>query len=77
MRAGARAAIESLGPTKVKAKSKQLPVARAKELAAKAIDKMIDPSAPPEESAQRRRRLTKGPTEFREARIDQPRVKGK
>jgi hypothetical protein len=51
--------------------------ARAKELAAKAIDKMIDPAAPPEEQAQRRRRLIKGPLEFREARVDLPRTKGK
>src|SRR5258705_8836611 len=62
----------------VKPKAKQpspARAARAKELAAKAIDKMIDPAAPPEERAQRRRRLTKGPTEFREARIDQPKAK--
>jgi len=68
-----------LGMT-VKPKAKQLSparAARAKELAAKTIDKMIDPAAPPEERAQRRRRLTKGPTEFREARIDQPKAKGK
>jgi hypothetical protein len=45
---------------------------RAQELAAKAIEKIIDPSAPPEERAQRRRRLTKGPTEFREDRVDLP-----
>jgi hypothetical protein len=50
---------------------------RAQELATKAIEKIIDPAAPPEEQAQRRRRLTKGPTEFREARVDQPRAKGK
>jgi predicted ribosome quality control (RQC) complex YloA/Tae2 family protein len=37
---------------------------RAAELAAKVVDKMIDPSAPPEERAQRRRRLTKGPLSF-------------
>jgi hypothetical protein len=40
----------------------------AAELAAKAIDGIIDPSVPPEERAQRRRRLTKGPPEFREDR---------
>jgi hypothetical protein len=51
--------------------------ARATELAAKAIDGMIDPSAPPEERAQRRRRLTKGPSEFREDRVDMPKAKGK
>ncbi|WP_154072468.1 hypothetical protein [Bradyrhizobium erythrophlei] len=50
---------------------------RAQELAIKAIDKMIDPSAPPEERAQRRRRLTTGPTEFREDRVDLPKAKGK
>ena len=50
---------------------------RAQELATKAIEKIIDPSAPAEERAQRRRRLTKGPTEFREDRIDLPKAKGK
>jgi hypothetical protein len=50
---------------------------RAQDLATKAIEKIIDPAAPPEEQAQRRRRLTKGPTEFREARVDQPKVKTK
>jgi hypothetical protein len=48
---------------------------RARELAAETIDKMIDPSAPPEEHAHRRRRLTKGPEEFREVRIDRPKAK--
>jgi len=47
---------------------------RARELAITAIEKIIDPSAPPEERAQRRQRLTKGPPEFREARVDQPRA---
>ena len=50
---------------------------RARELATKAIEEIIDPAAPPEEQAQRRRQLTKGPTEFREARVDQPKAKGK
>jgi hypothetical protein len=50
---------------------------RAQELATNAIEKMVDPSAPPEERAERRRRLTKGPTEFREDRVDQPKAKGK
>jgi len=48
---------------------------RAQELATKAIEKIIDPSAPPEERAQRRRRLTKGPQEFREDRVDLPKSK--
>jgi hypothetical protein len=50
---------------------------RARELATNVIEKIIDPTAPPEERAQRRRRLTKGPSEFREDRVDQPKAKGK
>jgi hypothetical protein len=50
---------------------------RAQDLAAKAIDKMIDPAASTEERDERRRRLTKGPPEFREVRVDRPRAKGK
>jgi hypothetical protein len=48
---------------------------RAQKLAAHAIEKMTDPAAPPEERAQRRRRLTKGPSEFREDRVDLPKAK--
>jgi hypothetical protein len=48
---------------------------RARELAAKAIDGIIDQATPPEERAQRRRRLTKGPLEFREDRVDLPKAK--
>jgi hypothetical protein len=50
---------------------------RAQELAAKAIDKIADPVAHPEERAERRRRLTKGPAEFREVRVDRLKAKGK
>jgi hypothetical protein len=50
---------------------------RARELAREAIDKMEDATAAPEERVQRRRRLTKGPLEFREDRVDQPKAKGK
>jgi hypothetical protein len=48
---------------------------RAQELATKAIEKIIDPAAPPDERAERRRRLTKGPPEFREDRVDLPKAK--
>ena len=48
---------------------------RAQELAAHAIDKIADPTAPPEERAQRRRRLTKGPEEFQAERVDRPKLK--
>src|SRR3954452_10625166 len=40
--------------------------AKAKELAAKAIDGLTDAAAPAEEQASRKRRLLKGPEEFRE-----------
>ena len=50
-------------------------VLRAAELAAKAIDKIADPAARPEERAERQRRLTKGPEEFREVRVDRPKSK--
>jgi Arc/MetJ-type ribon-helix-helix transcriptional regulator len=56
--------------------SKPARAARAVELAANAIDKIGDPAAHPEEHAQRRRRLTKGPEEFREVRVDRPKAKG-
>jgi hypothetical protein len=46
---------------------------RAQDLATKAIEKIIDPSALPEERAQRRHRLTKG--QFREDRVDLPKAK--
>jgi hypothetical protein len=48
---------------------------RAQEHATQAIEKIIDPAAPPEERAQRRRRLTKGPLEFRKDRVDLPKAK--
>ena len=76
-RAEAIRRLVELGLT-VKAKSKQPSAAlagRAKELATKAAEKMIDPSVPAEERAQRRRRLTRGPSEFREDRADLPKAK--
>lgn len=47
--------------------------ARAAELAAKAIDKRIDPAAPPEEREVRKRKLIQGPSVFRDARKDRAR----
>jgi hypothetical protein len=66
--------IDSLPPNPIAKASRR---ARAQELAKDAIEKMVDPMASPEERDQRRRRLTKGPTEFRAARLDQPKAKGK
>ena len=42
--------------------------ARANELAGGAIDKLTDAKAAPDDQANRKRRLLKGPEEFREAR---------
>lgn len=50
--------------------------ARAAELAVKAINKIGDPTAHPEQHARRQHRLTKGPEEFREVRVDRPKAKG-
>jgi|SRR5581483_4446056 len=63
---------------KTKAKPKQMPIeraTRARELAAKAIEKVSDPSASSEERMRRRRRLTRGPLEFRDERVDLPETK--
>jgi hypothetical protein len=48
---------------------------RAREMADSAIDAMTDATAHAEEQASRKRRLLKGPEEFRNARVD--RSKGK
>jgi hypothetical protein len=51
-------------PRSPKARSKAL------ALAGEQIDKLIDPSAPAEERRERKRRLLKGPKEFRDMRSD-------
>jgi hypothetical protein len=48
---------------------------RAKELAAKAIDNLVDPAAPADEKASRKRRLLKGPEEFHDVRVDRAKKK--
>jgi predicted transcriptional regulator len=49
--------------------------AKAGRLAGKAIDRLTDTSAPPAEQAERKRRLLKGPPEFRDMRADLPKAK--
>ena len=44
--------------------------AKAKQMAGREIDQMVDKSAPPDVQAKRKRRLLKGPSEFREMRKD-------
>jgi hypothetical protein len=57
------------------AKTRAASADRAKELAEKTIERLTDPETPSEEKVVRRRRLVKGPSEFREDRVDQPRPK--
>ena len=49
--------------------------ARAAELAASVIEKQIDASTPAEERETRKRRLLKGPSAFREVRVDRAKAK--
>src|SRR4051794_33469142 len=44
---------------------------KAKALAGEQVERMIDRSTPEEERQKRKRRLTKGPSEFRDIRNDQ------
>jgi hypothetical protein len=43
---------------------------RAREMAGSAIDDMTDTAASPDDQASRKRRLLKGPEEFRNVRVD-------
>ena len=51
------------------------PADRAKELASKAIDSLAVGTADDDEKTSRKRRLIKGPEEFREVRVDRPKAK--
>jgi hypothetical protein len=54
----------------MKRSPRQPAAAKARELASKTIDKLIDPSAPADEKAVRKRRLLKGPSDFQDVRVD-------
>jgi hypothetical protein len=47
---------------------------RAREMAGKAIDHLTDATAHADDQVSRKRQLLKGPEEFREVRIDRPKV---
>jgi hypothetical protein len=49
--------------------------AKASDMAAHQIDKLANPAMPEEERRARKRRLLKGPQEFRDMRGDQPKPK--
>jgi hypothetical protein len=53
----------------------QINATRAHELAAKVIDNLADGAASADDRASRKRRLLKGPEEFREARVDRPKAR--
>jgi hypothetical protein len=49
---------------------------KASDMAGKEIDRMGDTSATDEERTRRKRRLLKGPPEFRDIRSDHPKARG-
>jgi len=57
--------------------SNRLHADRASELAAEALASLTVGAADNEEQSSRRRRLLKGPEEFREVRVDRPKRKQK
>jgi hypothetical protein len=66
-------ALRTLALMKVKTERRQSPdqqKERAREMAGKAIDRMSDTTAPADAQAGRKRRLLKGPEEFRDSRVD-------
>ena len=56
------------GLASFKPASQRSQTAKALRMAAREIDPLVDKDAPPEERIKRKRRLLKGPTEFREMR---------
>ena len=57
-------------PLKQKSASRTQTRAKAAALATETLDRYTDQSAPPEEQASRKRKLLKGPKEFRDFRKD-------
>jgi hypothetical protein len=55
-------------PRTQKASARPKRAAKAREMADQAVDRLIDPSATDEERQSRKRRLLKGPKEFRDIR---------
>jgi hypothetical protein len=55
-------------PRTQKASARPKRAAKAREMAGQALDRLIDPSASAEERHTRKRRLLKGPKEFRDIR---------
>jgi hypothetical protein len=64
-----------LASAKPPARRAEKNVAKAKELAGATIDRLVDPAAPADEKASRKRRLLKGPEEFQDLRVDRTKKK--
>ena len=64
-----------LGSAKIARGQKRSDSPTARDLAAAQIDRLTDPAAPADEQAHRKRRLLKGPEEFREVRVDRTKKK--
>jgi hypothetical protein len=62
-------------PQRVAARPKK--AAKAREMAGQEIDRLIDPSTTDEERQRRKRRLLKGPKEFRDIRDNRTKSKGR
>src|SRR5262245_43439618 len=62
-------------PATQKASGRPKRAAKAREMAGQAVDRLIDPSAPDEERHRRKRRLLKGPKEFRDIRDKRAKLK--
>jgi hypothetical protein len=59
-----------LGRSKSAGRASAKTAKSVKQLAAKTIDRLADPTASIEEAASRKQRLLKGPEEFRNVRVD-------
>jgi hypothetical protein len=61
-----------LGQSTPLGRTSQKVAQQASALAVREVDRMVDTAAPPKEQAKRKRRLLKGPREFRDIRKDHP-----
>ena len=66
---------QSLARVQPKQKPSKEAAAKARDMARQELDRLGDASVPADEQERRKRRLTKGPSEFRDMRADQPKPK--
>src|SRR5262245_40025710 len=63
------------GPSTQRVVARPKKAAKAREMASREIDRLLDPSATDEERQRRKRRLLKGPKEFRDIRGERAKPK--